>query len=211
VSDGRADLPRIDGTVVLVPVKAFSEAKERLAPLLDAPARARVAKTMAERVVAAAAPLRVAVVCDDPEVAAWAVGAGALVLPEPGLGLDGAVEAGRARLEDAGADEVLVVHADLPHARGLARLAGYGGITLVPDRRDDGTNVIGLPAGTPFRFAYGAGSFARHRRHAEDSGRPWRVVREPELEWDVDLPADVPAELLVPAGDAADTPTPPAP
>jgi 2-phospho-L-lactate guanylyltransferase len=209
VSDGRADLPRFTGTVVLVPVKAFSAAKERLAPLLDPPARARVARVMAERVVAAAAPLAVAVVCDDDVVARWAGALGAHVLPEPGLGLDGAVEAGRVRLEEAGADEVLVVHADLPRASGLARLSGYDGITLVPDRRDDGTNVIGLPAGTPFRFSYGAGSFARHRGQAERSGVPWRVVREPELEWDVDVPADLPDDLLVLAGDGTARSRPP--
>jgi len=210
VSDGRAELPRVAGAAVLVPVKAFTSAKERLAPLLDAPARARLARTMAERVVAAAAPLPVAVVCDDPVVAAWAAAVGPVVLPEPGGGLDGAVEAGRARLEEAGATEVLVVHADLPRAAGLARLAGYGGITLVPDRRDDGTNVIGLPARAPFRFSYGAGSFERHRFEADRSGLPWRVVREPELEWDVDLPGDVPAELIGLAGDAAGATGPPA-
>jgi 2-phospho-L-lactate/phosphoenolpyruvate guanylyltransferase len=210
VTDGRAELPRVAGAAVLVPVKAFAAAKERLAPLLDGPARARLARNMAARVVAAAAPLPVAVVCDDPEVAAWAAAQGTMVLPEPGRGLDGAVEAGRARLEDAGAAEVLVVHADLPRATGLARLAGYDGITLVPDRRDDGTNVIGLPAGAPFRFAYGAGSFERHRLEAERSGLPWRLVREPELEWDVDVPEDLPDELLGLAGEAAVVPRPPA-
>jgi len=198
VSD--ADLPPVAGAVVLVPVKAFTAAKERLAPRLDADARARLARAMAERVVAAAAPLPVAVVCDDTEVATWAAALGAMVLPEPGRGLDGAVEAGVARLIEAGASEVLVVHGDLPLAADLARLVGFGGITLVPDRRDDGTNVIGLPAGASFGFSYGAGSFSRHRAAAERSGLPWRVVREPELEWDVDLPDDIPVELAVLAG-----------
>ena len=195
MSDGRHDLRRLAGPAVLIPVKAFAAAKERLAPLLDAAGRARLAQAMAERVLAAAAPLPLAVVCDDEGVAAWAAGLGAMVLPEPGRGLDGAVESGVARLTGAGATEVLVVHADLPMARGLARLAGFGGITLVPDRRDDGTNLIGVPAAAPFRFAYGAGSFARHRAEAARSGLPWRIVREPELEWDVDLPDDLPVEL----------------
>jgi 2-phospho-L-lactate guanylyltransferase len=195
VSDAYSGLPRLAGPVVLVPVKAFSAAKERLAPLLDAAGRARLARSMAERVIAAASPLPVAVVCDDAEVAAWADAHGAHVLPEPGRGLNGAVEAGVTRLAAAGASEVLVVHADLPLAADLARLRGFDGITLVPDRRDDGTNVICLPAGAPFRFSYGAGSFARHCAEAERAGLALRVVRTPELEWDVDLPSDLPAGL----------------
>lgn len=192
---GRGDPLRLSGTAVLVPVKAFGTAKARLAPSLDAPARAALARAMAERVLAAADPLPVAVVCDDAEVAAWAAAQGALVIREPGRGLDGAVEAGVARLAAAGADEVLVVHADLPHAAGLASLAGWRGVTLVPDRRDDGTNVVGIPAGAGFRFAYGPGSFARHRAEARRLGLPLRIVREPALAWDVDVPADIPGDV----------------
>ena len=91
-------LPPLTGSVVLVPVKAFGAAKARLAPTLDAAGRAQLARVMAARVLAAADPLPVAVVCDDPEVAQWAAAHGALVLPEPGRGLNGAVEAGVERL-----------------------------------------------------------------------------------------------------------------
>ena len=117
-------LPRLSGCVALVPVKGFNTAKRRLAPALDPSERALLARTMAEHVLGAIAPLVAAVVCDDPEVAAWAVAHGALLLEEPGLGLNGAVSAGVDALAAAGAQEVLVVHADLPLASGLARLAG---------------------------------------------------------------------------------------
>ena len=68
------------------------------------------------------------------------------------------------------------------------------GVTLVPDRRDDGTNVLRLPAGSGFRFAYGPGSFRAHRAEATRIGLPVRVLRIPDLAYDVDWPADV-AEL----------------
>jgi 2-phospho-L-lactate guanylyltransferase len=181
--------------VVLVPVKAFGEAKARLAPTLDAAGRDALARVMAERVLAAAAPLPVAVVCDDAEVAQWAQHRGAMVLPEPGRGLNGAVEAGVDRLGAAGASEVLVVHADLPFAHHVAQLGGFDGVTLVPDRHDDGTNVVCVPAGTGFRFHYGPGSFSRHRAEAQRLGLRCRVVRDPELTWDVDVPDDIPAGL----------------
>ena len=195
VTAGPVRLPPLTGCVVLVPVKAFAEAKARLAPTLDAAGRDALARVMAERVLAAAAPLPVAVVCDDAEVARWAEDHGAMVLPEPGRGLNGAVEAGVERLGAAGATEVLVVHGDLPFAHSVAQLAGYDGVTLVPDRRDDGTNVVCVPAGTGFRFHYGPGSFARHRAETHRLGLRCRIVRDPELTWDVDVPADIPAGL----------------
>jgi 2-phospho-L-lactate/phosphoenolpyruvate guanylyltransferase len=181
--------------VVLVPVKAFGEAKARLAPTLDGAGRDALAREMATRVLAAARPLPVAVVCDDADVARWAQDHGAMVLPEPGRGLNGAVEAGVERLRDAGASEVLVAHADLPFAHEVAQLAGFAGVTLVPDRRDDGTNVVCVPSGAGFRFRYGPGSFERHRAEAGRLGLPCRVVRDPELTWDVDVPDDIPAGM----------------
>jgi 2-phospho-L-lactate guanylyltransferase len=188
-------LPPLTGCVVLVPVKAFGEAKARLAPTLDAAGRDALARAMAGRVLAAAHPLPVAVVCDDDDVASWARDHGAMVLPEPGRGLNGAVEAGVERLRAAGAAEVLVVHADLPFAHEVAQLSGFDGVTLVPDRHDDGTNVVCVPSGAGFRFRYGPGSFARHRAEAGRLGLPWRVVRDPELTWDVDVPGDIPAGM----------------
>ena len=184
---------RLGRDAVLVPVKAFAEAKVRLAPALDADARASLARAMAERVVAAADPLPVAVVCDDREVASWARGLGALVIWEPGQGLNRAVEAGVGRLARSGVRLVIVAHADLPLATDLAWIARFGGITLIPDRRDDGTNVIGVPATSSFVFSYGPGSFARHVGEARRVGQPVRIVRTPQLAWDVDLPDDLQA------------------
>jgi 2-phospho-L-lactate guanylyltransferase len=176
---------------VLVPVKAFSDAKVRLAGALPPAERAVLARTMAERVVAAAGPLPVAVVCNDRDVATWARELGALVIWEPGQGLNRAVEDGVRHLAGLGVEHVIVAHADLPLATDLAWIGRYPGVTLVPDRREDGTNVIGLPTGTEFVFSYGPGSFARHVSEARRLQVPWRVVRAPLLAWDVDLPDDL--------------------
>lgn len=185
------DPPPIPTAAVLVPVKAFARAKVRLAPALDPAERAALARSMAEQVLRAAAPLPTHVVCDDDEVASWAQANGAAVVWKPGRGLNGAVLEGVADLAADGFDRVIVAHADLPHAVALAWVADHDGVTLVPDRRDDGTNVIGVPAACRFRFAYGPGSFARHRAEARRLGLAERVVREPRLGWDVDQPADL--------------------
>lgn len=185
---------------VVVPVKSFGQAKRRLAGVLDEGQRAALARAMARTVVLAAGPLPVLVVCDDEAVRAWAEGLGreglgVEVLWTPGTGLNGAVEAGVAHLAGRGVPRAIVAHADLPLATDLSWLAGGDGdgdgVTLVPDRHGDGTNVASVPTSAGFRFAYGAGSCARHAAEAERLGLPVRVVADPHLGWDVDRPEDL--------------------
>ncbi|MBV9412117.1 MAG: 7,8-didemethyl-8-hydroxy-5-deazariboflavin synthase, partial [Acidimicrobiia bacterium] len=102
-----------------------------------------------------------------------------------------AVQAGVERLGAAGAQRVVVAHADLPLAGPLAWASGFLGVTLVPDRRDDGTNVACVPTDAAFTFSYGPGSFQRHGAEARRLGLGLRVVREPLLGHDVDVPADL--------------------
>jgi len=176
---------------VLVPVKAFADAKRRLAPALAAPERARLAREMAEHVLAVAHPVPTAVVCDDPAIADWARALGVRVVSAPDHGLNGAVEAGVAHLGALGVERVIVAHADLPLAGPLEWVARFDGVTLVPDHRDDGTNVACVPTAAGFPFAYGPGSFRRHARAALALGLALRVVRDPFLGRDVDLPVDL--------------------
>lgn len=176
---------------VLLPVKSFAEAKLRLAPALGRAGRKALARDMATHVLGCAGSLPVAVVCDDVEVAAWAREHHALVVWEPERGLNRAVEAGVERLAAEGVERVVVAHADLAFASELGWVADFGGVTLVPDRRDNGTNVIGLPAASGFAFSYGPGSFARHQAEAHRLGLPLRVARAPDLARDVDLPSDL--------------------
>ncbi len=176
---------------VLIPVKAFDQAKRRLRLALDESECAALARAMADRVVGASRPLPVAVVCDDNAVAEWARQLGALVVWEPGRGLNGAVEAGVEHLRAAGVTQVTVAHADLPRATGIALVGESPGITLVPDRYRNGTNVIAVPADAGFQFSYGPGSFARHVAEATRLGLPTRVLERPDLAWDIDEPGDV--------------------
>jgi 2-phospho-L-lactate/phosphoenolpyruvate guanylyltransferase len=191
----RSSLPghplRIGPRAVLVPVKAFDQAKRRLHLALNQLERRQLARAMADRVVDAAHPLPVAVVCDDNEVAEWARARGALVVWEPGRGLNGAVQAGVDHLRAGGVTQVTVAHADLPRATDLAEVGAVPGITLVPDRYGNGTNVIALPSDAGFGFSYGPGSFARHLAEAGRLGLSTRVLDRPDLAWDVDEPGDV--------------------
>ena len=181
---------------LVIPLKGFADAKGRLAEALDPSEREELARHLASGVIAAA-PGPVVVVTSDPDAADLAVGLGATALADPGRGLDAAAEAGRRHAVDSGADRVAIVHADLPFPDSLAEVVDGDDLVLVPDRRDDGTNVIVLPSRLAgFAFAYGPGSFARHLAEASRLSISPRVVRDSPLAWDVDLPEDLdtPAE-----------------
>ncbi len=185
---------------VVVPVRGFAGGKSRLGSFLDAGQRADLLRTMAERVVLAARPLPVAVVSNAAEVRAWAASLRVAVLDDPG-GLDQAARAGQHWAASLEAARVVIAHADLPLARGLAALARDGSrpvVAAVPCHRDDGTPVLSLPAAVPFAFAYGPGSFRRHAEEARRLGLGFRVVRDPALAYDVDAPEDLSGLALSP-------------
>lgn len=185
---------RADDAAVLVPVKSFRRAKARLTAALGPDARRELARWMAGRVLTAAQPLPVFVACDDDEVADWAGAAGAEVLWSPGMGLNGAVDAGVATIAGKGYRHVVISHGDLPLARSLApvvELVRRGHVVLVPDLRSDGTNVLGRPCAIEVPASYGAGSFRRHLAHAMASGCPVTVRRDAELSVDLDTVADL--------------------
>ena len=180
---------------VVLPIRSFLLGKARLASDLDDAERADLGRRLADRVADAAAPYPTVVVTSAPEVRTWACERHCAVLDDPGS-LDAAAQLGYERLGASGVARVLVVHADLARARSLERLADDGArpvAALVPCHRDDGTNVLALPAGTGFRFAYGPGSFRRHAAEARRLGLGLRVVRDPDLAFDIDVPEDLAA------------------
>jgi 2-phospho-L-lactate/phosphoenolpyruvate guanylyltransferase len=178
-------------TAVLIPVKRFQNAKARLSPLLSVDERVRLARWLATRVVDAARPLPVFIACDDDEVAAWAESVAADVLWSPGMGLNGAVDAGRATVGGKGFEQLIVAHSDLPLARDLASVTSPGTITIVPDRRLDGTNVLASPVRAAIKASYGSASYRAHLTMAMRQGHEIEVRHDPRLALDVDNPQDL--------------------
>jgi 2-phospho-L-lactate/phosphoenolpyruvate guanylyltransferase len=181
------------GAGVVIPVRAFALGKARLAAQLDDATRAALARKLADRVGAAAGELPTVVVSSASDVREWAQGRGLDVVDDPGT-LDDAAVAGRDWVRARGCARAVIAHADLPLARSLAPLARDGArsiVAVVPCHRDDGTTVISAPVDVPFRFAYGPGSFRRHAAEARRLGLGFRVVRDAELAFDVDVPDDL--------------------
>ena len=182
---------------IVVPVKGFTTAKDRLSGALSSVERRDLARRLAENVLRVALTIddcEVLVVTDDDAVFAWASELGATALRQRRSGLNGAVSDAREKVASLGCEWVLVTHADLVDATPLGTtVAGLrpGVVTLVPDRHDDGTNVLALDCGIDFDTHYGPGSFPAHLAEAASRGLEVEVVRNARLALDVDEPGDL--------------------
>ena len=192
------------GCLVLVPLRSFLDPKTRLADVLTLPERADLARRLAGDVLDALDGWDVAVLTDDDDVIRWADQRDVTVA-RPGIaGLNAAVTAGAELAVDRRAEVIAVVHADLAMPDALTDVLTSataperaGGVTAVPDRHGDGTNVLVVPAGAGVRFGYGPGSFGRHRDEAARLGLAFVEVAHAGLGWDVDTPSDLSAYLTL--------------
>ena len=190
--------------VAVVPIRSLRHGKTRLSPVLGNEAREALLRGIANRVVAAAVDSglieTVLVVSPDAETLAWAAGMGPAVVaaqqPEHRLGLNGAIDAGRAWALERGASTVISLFADLPlivadDIRGL--VARMEPVVLGPDRRGEGTNALLLRLGgrgSEFTFAFGDGSLAKHLEEARRLGLNAAVHDALGIAFDLDTPDD---------------------
>lgn len=182
----------------IIPAKAPGTGKGRLAGVLDADDRTRLAKAMLAHVVQAARAARgIDRVCLI-SPARPGLYPDVTVLADPGGGLNDATSAALAEAAKGGASRVLLLHADLPQitARDCELLAAApaASIAIAPDRHGTGTNALSLPLpdAAAFRFAFGTNSFAAHQAEAERLGLAVETILSPGLERDVDEPDDLP-------------------
>ncbi len=204
------------GLWAVLPVKAWSEAKRRLSPVLSAEEREELARSMLDDVLAAIAGFPGVAgtlgVTADAVAASYLESAGCELLSEPGRGLNRALETAAEELRRRGEATMLTLPIDLPLAtaadleelrarhledrKSQRSLAAPGtAVTVAPDRFRSGTNalVCSPPDCIPFRF--GDGSFHAHLREAERAGAASSGIALPNLGLDIDHPDDL-AELL---------------
>ncbi len=182
-------------SAVIIPIKSFDGAKERLASTLDATERHKLAVYTASRVVAAAAPFSVFIVCDDDEVAHFAHQHGAVVVPQHVPGLNNAARLGLDAARKAGYVWGIIAHSDLPLATHFDHLVDQSmpktRIGLASDQFKDGTNVLVIATDSEFEFHYGPGSFRAHCDEATRRGYELQIIDDRALAVDIDTPADL--------------------
>jgi 2-phospho-L-lactate guanylyltransferase len=180
---------------VIIPVKTFAEAKQRLAPALNPAERARLAEDMFLHVFEMASAFigaaNVLVISRLTDVLAIADARGAVTIAErEPYDLNSALLQAASVAQRRGASRVLALASDLPllQKSDLAEMAQHA-CAIAPDRHNRGTNALLWPAMLP--FAFGNDSFARHLTIADQAGISMQVVRRPGLARDVDVPEDL--------------------
>ncbi len=187
--------------IALLPAKPLPLAKTRLASVLDAPERMRVAEAMFADVLQALASARgldaVVVVTADPLLAARAHAAGAVLVDEGApRGLNGAVSLGTDAAVRLGATSVLVLLSDVPLVESsdieeLLRRAPARGALVVPSKEGTGTNAMLRQPPTVFPPCFGGRSLDRHVVTAERAHIACEIVRNVRIEFDLDTPEDL--------------------
>lgn len=182
---------------VLIPVKEFSQAKQRLAADLPAAERASLARAMFEdafAVVAATCGIdAVFVVSSEPVALERAHSLGWTTIPESRqLSESDSVDFASRWCADRGVRALLRLPIDIPLAEPrdienlFEELEPAPAAVLVPSRDGTGTNALLRTPPSLFPSHFGLGSFARHLAEAAKCGARAKVVRNPRLELDVD-------------------------
>jgi 2-phospho-L-lactate guanylyltransferase len=190
-------------TLAVLPIKNFTDAKQRLSDQLEAGPRRALAEAMFSDVVTALrraeAVDAMLIVSSDHTAQRIAGGHGADVLEDRGEGHSQAAALGVSYGMERGARRVLLVPGDCPLLSPsdldelLGRPAGERSALIVPDRHGTGTNALLLTPPTSLTPAFGPDSCERHRRLAAEQGTSAEVVEVPTLGLDVDTAEDLAA------------------
>jgi 2-phospho-L-lactate guanylyltransferase len=188
-------------TWVVVLIKDFAFAKQRLQPALGPKARRALARRNAQLAVrAASAGDRVLVVAGSDEVAELARKWGAEVVLEPRQeGQNVAAARGIARAVEGGADAVLLLSSDLPlvtveAVREVLESASQLDAPVavaVPATGRGGTNALYLRPPGAISLTFGSDSLAKFRHEAETRGVNFRVHPSAAMALDLDEPGNL--------------------
>jgi 2-phospho-L-lactate guanylyltransferase len=187
--------------VILIPVKNLSAAKQRLAAVLDQPARTELAQAMLHDVVAtlAAWPRRpaCALVTGDPFAVDLARQHDLEIIPDPANpGETGAIEMATNICIARGIDSTLVIPADIPLIQAgeleeILNRAPKEGSVLAPAADGRGTNAVLRRPANLFPLRFGNDSFKPHLAAARATGKPCIVLQLPGIAVDADNPEDL--------------------
>lgn len=188
-------------TWVVVLIKDFDSAKERLKPALGAKSRRALARQNARLAVeAAGAGDRVLVVAGGDEVAEIAASWGAEVLVEPREeGQNVAARRGINRAAKKGADAILLLSSDLPLVTkdAVAKLLTSAArrkppvVVAVPALGRGGTNALYLRPPNAVGLHFGDDSLSKFRDDAASRGVQFVIHRSDAMALDLDEPSDL--------------------
>lgn len=191
------------GTLAILPIKSFADAKQRLSPALDNVTRSVLVEAMFTDVLRALSRCEtldaIIVVTGDNVAHRIAEGYGARVVVDDQRGHNHAVTLGVRQALELDAERVLLVPGDCPlldptEVDGLVSASMQSGsVVIVPDRHGTGTNALLITPPDAFHPAFGHGSRERHEERAAAAGLSTSTVTVFTLALDVDTPEDLEA------------------
>jgi 2-phospho-L-lactate guanylyltransferase len=194
--------------VILVPIKNTASAKQRLASVLDQPARTQLAQEMLTDVLTTLHDWKnrpkVGIVTSDPYTMKLAAEYRFEVIPDPdNPGETGAIEMATQICMERGEKSTLVIPADIPlieswELEEIYKHAPAEGSVLVPAGDGRGTNAAFRRPANLFPLRFGNDSFKPHHAAAQATGKPCVVLNLPGIAVDVDNPSDLRQLLSLP-------------
>lgn len=187
---------------VLLPIKDLRQAKQRLAPFLNAEERFGLAQAMLADTIRAVRCVRQAdkifVVTNYlPAMRAAEENGWELFREEQQISESVSVDAASNRCAECGVTALLRLPLDVPLVQAgdiddlLAINRAAKSLVIVPSRDGTGTNAILRTPPALFPSHFGSGSFAKHCVEAQRAGAEILVRRNARLEMDVDDAADL--------------------
>jgi 2-phospho-L-lactate guanylyltransferase len=187
---------------LLLPIKDLRQAKQRLAPLLNAEERFALAEAMLADTIRAVRGVRRAekifvVTNYIPAMQAAEANGWELLREERQISESVSVDAASRRCAERGVTSLLRLPLDVPLVQAsdidalLAVECAAPAVVIVPSRDGTGTNAIRRTPPALFPSHFGIGSFAKHCSDAERAGAQIVVRRNACLEMDVDDEADL--------------------
>ena len=188
-------------TWVVVLIKDFDSAKQRLSPAMGARSRRALARRNARRAVEAASACdKVLVVAGGDEVAEIATSWGAEVLVEPREeGQNVAARRGINRAVEKGAEAVLILSSDLPLVtpQAVREILDAGArhaspvVVAAAAIGRGGTNALYLRPPDAIGLHFGDESLAKFREDAESRGVRFVIHHSDAMALDLDEPSDL--------------------
>src|SRR5258707_5672904 len=154
--------------MILVPVKGLTNAKQRLAPVLDQSSRTELARAMLRDVLEALSGYEVSLVSSDPFAVELARGHGfGVIRDESNVSETHAIQMATQVCQSRGIQSTLVIPADIPliepaEIRAIYESSPARGTVLVPARDKRGTNAVLRRPAALFPLHFGNDSFMPH-------------------------------------------------
>jgi 2-phospho-L-lactate guanylyltransferase len=197
--------------MILIPVKGFTTAKQRLTPVLNGEERSILARAMLEDVLRALADCSdrspAALITSDPDAREAAARYGFGIIDDrKASGETGAVAIAARDCIERGVTSILVIPGDVPLVtagevcavlEALPAPNDEPGVVLVPAHDGRGTNAALLRPPGLFGLCFGNDSFEPHLRAAQEATPLCKVLELPGIGLDVDNPADLERLLRV--------------